>query len=110
MKPGGQRLKGSRVERELVELHLEQGIPCKRVPLSGAQAGWEGDLLIAGTMKGEVKARRGGAGFKVLEQWLVGNDVLFLRKDRSPPFVAMTFGSYIRLLKALVMSQDDLSS
>lgn len=85
-------------------------MPCKRIPLSGAQPGWEGDLLIAGTMKGEVKARRGGSGFKVMEQWLSGNDVLFLKRDRNAPFVAMTFSSYIRLLKALVMSQDDLSS
>lgn len=106
MKAGGQRIKGSRFERHLVELHHDHGVPAKRVPLSGAQEGWEGDLEIAGLMKGEAKVRKGGSGFKVLEKWLADNDVLFLKRDRQDPFVALTFNSYIRLVKAFVMSES----
>lgn len=106
MKAGGQRIKGSRFERKLVELHLDHGVPAKRIPLSGAQEGWEGDIEIAGIMKGEAKARKGGSGFKVLEKWLADNDVLFLKRDRQEPFVALTFNSYIRLVKTFIMHAE----
>src|SRR4051812_36685046 len=33
------RTKGQRIERELVHLHLDAGIPASRVPLSGAAGG-----------------------------------------------------------------------
>jgi Holliday junction resolvase len=33
------RDKGQRIERELVHLHLDAGIPASRVPLSGAAGG-----------------------------------------------------------------------
>lgn len=34
-----QRNKGARVENELVHAHIDGGIPCERVPLSGAAGG-----------------------------------------------------------------------
>ena len=51
-------------------------------------------------LTGEVKARKGGAGFTVLENWLGGNDVLILRRDRTDPFVAMNWEVFVDLLRS----------
>lgn len=92
--------KGSRIERELVNLHEPLGIPCKRVPLSGAAEGFKGDLwltLAGQQMAAEVKARANGSGFRTLENWLGENDLLFLRRDRSTPMVVLTWETYSKL-------------
>jgi len=88
------RDKGNRIEREIVNRHLDAGIYAERVPLSGAAGGsFSGDLRI-GELRGEVKARRSGEGFKTLERWLGDNDLLFLRRDRSEPLVVMNWATY----------------
>ena len=97
--------KGYRVERELVLRHREAGIPCERVPLSGAVGGsYSGDLVIAGQFCGEVKARKNGSGFKVIEDWLGDNDALFLRRDRQSPLVAISWETYVDLMKASIQN------
>lgn len=96
------RRKGSRVEREIVAKHLEIGVPAKRVPLSGAQAGYPGDVAIElpdGLLMGEVKARKGGAGFVTLEKWLGENGVLFLRRDKAEPIMVVPWSTWARLLR-----------
>lgn len=95
-----QRDKGQRIEREIVHLHQDAGIPAERVPLSGAAGGsFTGDLLIADTLRAEVKARAGGGGFKTLERWLGKNDLLFLRKDGiTVPYVIMSWKVYVALM------------
>jgi hypothetical protein len=91
--------KGSRIERELVQLHRGAGIPAERVPLSGAAGGtFSGDLRVAGGMRAEVKARASGEGFRVLERWLGEMDLLFLRRDRSKPLVVMPWTVYEQLM------------
>lgn len=84
MIPRGPRRKGSRIEREIVQAHRDRGIHAERVPLSGAVGGsFTGDVVIAGRLRAEVKARRSGSGFATLERWLGENDCLFLRRDRA---------------------------
>ncbi len=90
--------KGSRIERELVHLHKLAGIDCKRVPLSGAVDGFKGDLRIVEDFTGEVKGRKTGRGFTVIERWLGDNDFLFLRQDRKKPLVVMPWGMYAWLM------------
>lgn len=101
--------KGTRIEREIVQLHIAAGVPCMRVPQSGAIGTrhpefeiLKGDVRVfPGTAKclvGEVKARASGQGFKTIERWLRDNDLLFLRRDRAEPIVVMTFGVYIDFL------------
>jgi Holliday junction resolvase len=94
--------KGSRVELELVKMHLAEGIPASKVPLSGAAGGeWSGDIHLCGKrMIAEVKSRKNGDGFSVMEGWLEGNDVLILKRDRSEPFVALNWSTYITLMRA----------
>jgi len=108
--PAGRRTKGSRVERMLVEAHIANRIPAKRVPLSGAQPGWEGDILIADRLRAEVKARRAGQGFKVILRWLGDNDLLFLRQDRTPPLVVMDWDLYLRMMEAWLGERGELCS
>jgi Holliday junction resolvase len=94
------RAKGIRVEREFVHLHRDAGIPAERVPLSGAAGGrFAGDLVVAGRLRGEVKARKDGAGFATLERWLGDNDLLFLRRNRAEPLVVMPWAVYASLMR-----------
>lgn len=92
------KVKGDRIEREIVEFHKDIGIPAQRVPLSGAAGGlFTGDVVIA-DMRAEVKARANGSSWKTLERWLGNNQLLFLRKDRAKPLVVMPFSTYEKLM------------
>ena len=113
------RDKGQRIEREIVQRHLDMGVHAERVPLSGAAGGsYTGDVLIhyrplpqthvmdgyiVPTRKGppliaEVKARKNGGGFATIEGWLASNDVLFLRRDRADPVVVLPWSTWARLI------------
>ena len=91
--------RGSRIEREVVALHREAGLEAERTPLSGALGGdFAGDVIVAGRLRAEVKARAKGDGFRTLERWLGPNDLLFLRRNGCAPLVVMDFSLYARLL------------
>lgn len=100
------RNKGSRIEREVVHLHIDIGIHAERVPLSGAAGGsFSGDVDIyidgkdEAPLVTEVKARANGEGFKTLENWLgEDNDALFLRRDRSEHMVVLPWRTWVRLI------------
>ena len=104
--------KGSRVEREIVAMLNNDGIDARKQPLSGALDGWKGDIVIEIEQVDidareisyiplvcEVKARANGAGFATLEKWLGANDLLFLKRDRTEPMVAMNYGTFRFLLR-----------
>lgn len=96
------RDKGNRVERLLVNKLKEAGLDAQRVPLSGAcQGDFAGDIQIKlenQTLLVEVKARKNGQGFKVLEGWLGDNDMLFLKRDNQEPLVTLKWETLIELL------------
>lgn len=92
------RDKGMRGEREFAEL-----VGGRRVPLSGAQNGFENDVLVdtpVGTLRAEVKRRKGG--FSTLYGWLEDErekpDVVAFRADRKPWLVCMELGTFLRLI------------
>lgn len=96
------KIKGSRVERELVNRHKAAGLAAERVPLSGAHPSHPGDVLVtvAGrTLQGESKARKGGEGFKTLETWLGENDMLFLKRNRQLPLVVLPWDVWLWLIQ-----------
>ena len=105
--------KGSRIEREIAQLHTAAGIEARRVPYSGAVGTlfpefttMKGDVqILGGEFIGEVKCRSNGAGFKTLERWLAGNDMLFLRRDRQSPLVVLPCDVYERLMKSFSNTQ-----
>jgi Holliday junction resolvase len=92
--------KGKRVERALVHLLCELGLPCTRVPLSGAIGGaYSGDIdveLLGSTKKVQVKARR---KFNTLHQWLGANELLILKADRQDPLVVMRLSLFAELTR-----------
>ncbi len=109
MKAAGSKQKGSRVEREIAKKLTAAGIPARRVVMSGAAARYDerlaGDVDVGVLSNGnalftaEVKARKDGAGFKVLEQWLGNNDLLVLRRNNADPFVAMPWATFVDLMQ-----------
>ncbi len=97
--PNRQKHKGNRVENQMVKLLLDADIPAQRVPLSGQVGGlFSGDIRIAENYTAEVKARKNGEGFATIQRWLGENDFLFLKEDRKPPLVVMTWKMYIALM------------
>jgi hypothetical protein len=92
--------KGDRVEYELVQMLCELGLPCARVPLSGAIGGaWSGDIdleLFDRTHKVQVKARR---EFRILHEWLEDAELLLLKGDRQTPLVVMPIELFAKLAR-----------
>ena len=98
-----QRRKGAKVEREIVNALKAAGIPAERVPLSGAHGGsFAGDVVVDKRWRAEVKARKGGAGFKQLEKWLGDNDLLILKRNHGDPMVLLPCDLATALLLAAV--------
>ena len=101
------RAKGNRVERELVDRHREIGVKAERYPLSGASrfrgSGHDIDVYAFGDddapIVAEVKARKNGGGFTLLENWLGEFDLLFLKRNNADPLVVMPWRVYERLLR-----------
>ena len=92
------RDKGMRGEREFAEL-----VGGKRIPLSGAQNGFENDVEVPtpiGTIRAEVKRRK--SGFSTLYGWLEDErerpDIVAFRADRKPWLVAMTLDVFLKLI------------
>jgi hypothetical protein len=108
----GRAKKGGRVEREIVALIRDLGVPCRKVPLSGALAtrlgaDFAGDVKVwvfgpnLDPLTIEVKARAGGAGFTTLERWLGSCDALVLKRNGVPPMVALPWRVWARIIAAV---------
>lgn len=93
--------KGRRAEHAIVKLHTDIGVEAERMPLSGSLGGkYSDDVLIAGRVRAEVKARKSGTGFKTLETWMKDCPIMFLKRDRVAPLVVMTAAMYQELALA----------
>jgi Holliday junction resolvase len=94
--------KGVRVERELVNELVALGLPCHRVPLSGAAGGQcSGDIhipLLGRMHRAEVKVR--GNGFRSLYSWINNADLLIVKADRSEPLVVLPLALMVELMLA----------
>lgn len=102
-----QRNKGARIERQLVHLHEDAGIACKRVPMSGASKTFARcDLLVLGGREHggldvEVKARAKGAGFKRVMHKIEEAAAGFVTLDavaEGRRLVCMTWSVYVELV------------
>ena len=120
MTPAGRRIKGNRVEREIVKLHEKIGVHAERVPLSGAMRfqgnGEDIDVtvekpLASGAVETmflhcQVKAQDSPRGTKGIIAALGEADALFIRYDRQegekharPPLVVLPWSTWERLIK-----------
>jgi hypothetical protein len=87
----GPHSKGARAERDIVEALQANGTAAVRVPLSGATGGrFAGDVILP--MMGRdlcVKVKARAHGFRTLDSWLTGRDVLIVKADRQEPLVVV---------------------
>ena len=104
--PNKNKAKGTRVEREIRDQFRDAGWHAERVWGSGsAKAVHEAladDLKVmkAGAyLSIEVKARRNGAGWRVLEGWLGSADALVLKQARREPLVLLPLARFLELMK-----------
>jgi hypothetical protein len=90
------RDKGARNEVAIANLLKDAGLPCQRIPLSGACGGlFAGDILIDGR-RYEAKIR--GDGFREIYKWIDGNAGLFLRADRQEALIVLRVKDWIELM------------
>jgi hypothetical protein len=86
--------KGARAERQVVRILCELGLPCARVPFSGAIGGaCSGDMDI----EAQVKARH---EFRTLHAWLGSNELLILKADHQNPLMVMPVHLFAELATA----------
>jgi len=94
-----QKEKGSRFEREIVEMARLRDLEAHRVPLSGSAAGFKGDVHIKrGREVWVIEAKKRADGFKFLYQHLDGADVLVVGADRKQALAVLDLGDYLDLL------------
>lgn len=92
------RQKGDRLERAVVQLLKAHGVEAKRVPLSGAAAGYPGDVVVNALGREVVLECKSRANFKTLYGWLEGKDALILKADRQAPLVVVRLSDVLELL------------
>jgi len=98
VKPPGSRRKGNRGERELVQLLNEHGIEARRVPLSGSDPNYPGDVIVGnGDDEQTWQVKRRGQGFVRLQRWLQDYDVLAFRTDRGRWLVCLPLDAWLEL-------------
>ena len=105
--------KGSRVELRIVQFLEKLGIKAGKQPLSGALQDYPhdawADIPGRGRTSIEVKARKGGEGFKQLDRWRGKADMLLLVQDRCEPmvYVPLSFiGDLTSAIKELEATTD----
>jgi hypothetical protein len=95
------RRKGDKFEREIVQIFVHHGMDAKRTPMSGAIAGWEGDVIVTiGERKERIECKRRKSGFKTLYGWLGDNYILAIRDDQTEPLLVMRADDLAQLLAA----------
>ena len=99
------KIRGYNHEISVRDKHIVAGIPCERVPLSGSMGGkYAGDLCVPSVERREFilecKARRNGSGFKMIEDWIEGKDILFMRRNNQEDLVVMPLSVYTKLMYA----------
>ena len=100
------RDKGARNERLFCQLMQAAGFEAKRVPLSGACAGFKNDVLIrtqSATLEGEIKTR--ASGFTLLYDALKAPkggkapDFLAVKRDNSDFLIVLPLSVYTDLIR-----------
>lgn len=95
--------KGNRVEYKIVKLFEKEGYRARRQPMSGAILGLPYDVIVKieglGELNIEVKARKGGVGFKTINKWIGNAHLLALVEDFEEPKFVMSWTTLKRILE-----------
>ncbi len=106
--------KGNRVEYKIVKLFEKEGYKARRQPMSGAILGLPHDVVVKidgiGELNIEVKARKGGSGFKTINNWLGSAHLLALVEDFEEPKFVMTWTTLKRILEPYLEDSVDIAS
>lgn len=102
------RRKGGTVERKVVN-RLNEMVFAERVPLSGGTDYAKGDVELAclGGLRMEIKSRKNGEGFLMLDAWLADNDLLVLNRNRAEDMIVMRWEIFERFLRAIGAGKPD---
>lgn len=101
------KVKGTGYENEIRDHHIDLGVGAERVPRSGAEPGYPGDVKLpiqslGDPLLGECKRRKGTSGFATIKRWLGPHDILFTRADHDETFVHMRLTTWDRVVKELM--------
>jgi len=102
VKAAGRRIKGSNAERALTKILNDAGIPARRVPLSGAMAGYKGDVIIPrwpNDLKRKIEVKRRAHGFRLIYDAIEDNYAVAVRADRSGWLISLRLSDFIELLR-----------
>lgn len=100
--PNRSRDKGSRAEREIVELLRSHGLDAYRIPLSGAVSGFKNDIeirLANQVIKLESKVR--AKGFRNIYRWLQDSDGLVIKADREKTLIVLNLDLLAKVLSLI---------
>ena len=96
--PNRQKEKGSRFEREIVELAKKHGLEAYRVPLSGAGTIKNDVHIKVGRTLWEIEAKKRADGFKFLYDNIEGADILVVGADRKRALAVIDLADLLDLL------------
>lgn len=100
----GQRQRGDRFERELVNAFKERGLFSQRVPLSGATSYAKGDVEVTPGYSADAKPLVGECKRRAnIPEWIVKalgeNDFLAMREDRGTTLIVLRLDTFGDLLQ-----------
>lgn len=99
----GQRQRGDRFEREIVQAFKDRGLESIRVPLSGATEYAKGDVEVVANFPGKPRYVGECKRRKNLPEWIVNalgeNDFLALREDRGTTLIMLRLDMFGDLLQ-----------
>ena len=97
--PNRQKEKGSRFERELVEIAKKHGLENSyRVPLSGGGSIKNDVHIKVGRTLWEIEAKKRANGFKFIYDNIKDADILVIGADRKRPLAVIDFEDLCDLL------------
>jgi len=95
--PSKGKVKGSQFERDIAAILTKNGLPSKRVVLSGSHPDHPGDVLGEDGTLYELKKRENIS--MNMWKWLEPVDYLIIARNRQKPLVVMDLDQYIELRK-----------
>jgi hypothetical protein len=106
VKPSGRKAKGNAAEREFSNMLTEAGIESRRIPMSGAIAGWKGDIESKGVpIAWEVKNQETWRPLQYYRQAKESRNlgsrktpIVVMKANRTPFFVFLDAGDFIEIL------------
>ena len=96
--PNRNKEKGSRFERQLVDIAKAHNLEAYRVPLSGAGSIKNDVHIKVGREVWEIEEKKRANGFAFIYQNIEGADALVIGADRKKPLAVIDYEDFLNLL------------